>query len=183
MNPDQILAMLAQQTGNAFSGAWNVANQTALPVLRGLANITARPLGFGVGSAMGLKPEQMDNRFYDDISRGLISDQSPIADFSSLLLPDVQGAAQGDPFAVAGLVPFVGRGVRPVRTIAEGVKKGQQATKIAKAAVKSSKPAAKGVNPAKSKLGRAAQHVDRNAGKYYGGTIAADLVNEMYGGR
>jgi hypothetical protein len=51
-----------------------------------------------------------------------------------------------------------------------------------KPALKSAKPAAKGVKPAKTAVGKAAQHVDRNAGKYFGGTIAADLVNSMYGG-
>jgi hypothetical protein len=182
MNPEQILAYLMQQAGNGFQGAWNAANQAALPPLRGAANILARPLGYGVGASMGLNNNQMNEQYYKDISNGLISDKNPLADAASLALPDVQGAVSGDPYAIAGLIPYVGRVARPVKTIGKGVKEGQQITKMIKPAIKSAKPAAKGVKPAKTTVGKVAQHVDRNAGKYYGGTIAADLVNSMYGG-
>jgi len=181
MNPEQILAMLAGQVGNTFNGAWNLANQAALPVLRGGANILARPLGYGVGASMGLTNEQMNNDYYNAISKGLVSDKAPIADATSLLLPDVQGAVKGDPYAVAGLVPYAGRVVRPVKTIAQGVKTGQKVGKTIKPALKSAKPPVKGSNPTKSPMKKIAQHVDRNAGKYYTGTIGAGLVNSMYG--
>jgi hypothetical protein len=181
MNPEQLLAYIMGQTGNAFKGAWNSANQAALPMLRSAANLVARPLGYGIGASMGLNNNQMNDQYYGDVSRGLISDQSPLMDASSFVLPDAQGAMKGDPYAIAGFVPYAGRISRPVGTVAKGIKEGQQITKMIKPALKSAKPAAKGVKPAKTAIGRGAQHVDRNAGKYFGGTIAADLVNSMYG--
>jgi hypothetical protein len=178
MNPEQILAMLAGQVGNTFNGAWNLANQAVLPVLRGGANILARPLGYGVGASMGLSNEQMNNDYYNAISQGLVSDKAPIVDATSLLLPDVQGAMKGDPYAVAGLVPYAGRVARPIKAGVKAIKSGE---KVVKPMLKSVKAPPKGVNTAKTPLGKIAQHVDRNAGKYYTGTVGAGLVNSMYG--
>lgn len=181
MNPEQMLAYLAGQIGNVFTGAWNTANQASLPVLRPLANIAARPLGYGVGSYMGLSNDQMNQDYYNAISKGLVSDQSPIADASTFFIPDAQGAMKGDPYAVAGFVPYAGKVARPVGTALKMAKKSEKAANIIKASVKSAKAAPKGVNTAKTPLGKIAQHVDRNSGKYYTGTVGAGLVNSMYG--
>ena len=178
MNPDQILAMLAGHIGNAFNGAWGLANQATLPILRPAANILARPVGWGVGKAMGVSDNQMNQDYYNAVSQGLISDQNPIGDASSFVIPDVQGAMKGDPYAVAGFVPYAGKIARPIKAGVKAVKTGE---KVVKPMLKSIKASPKGVNPAKSPLGKIAQHVDRNSGKYYTGTVGAGLVNSMYG--
>ena len=182
MNPNDLLGFLTQQVGNSFNGAWNAANQAALPTLRGLSNLASYPLGYVMGKGYGLSDEQMNNDYYNTVSKALISDNAPIADAFGMVMPDVQGALQGDPYAIAGFVPYAGRVARPLKIIGKGVKEGQKVVSTLKPALKAVKPAAKGVKPAKTKLGNLAQHVDRNAGKYYTGAVTGDLVSSMYSG-
>lgn len=186
MNPLDMLQAYLSKIGTDLGAGWaDMAKGQAKafkPVGRAIGNAVARPVGFGVGKAYGLDDKAMNEAYYNEISKGLVSDSDPIGDvYSNFINPiDQQGIAKGDPWAVGGaaaaVLPYGGGLVRAGRTAAKGAGK---AVPKAKAALKAFKPAAKPAAGA-SVAQKVGSNVDRNRGKYYLGgqlgTVGGSMV-------
>jgi hypothetical protein len=185
MNPLDMLQAYLSKIGTDFGAGFNnMAKgqaQAFKPVGRAIGNAVARPIGYGVGKAYGLDDKAMNEAYYNEISKGLVSDSDPIGDvYSNFINPiDQAGIAKGDPWAVGGaaaaVLPYGGGLVRGGRT---AVKTAGKAGAKAKAALKSFKPAGKPTAGASAGK-KVASNVDRNRGKYYLGGQAGAVGGSM----